>query len=154
MTEERVELDPHPIRDEVAQLLKDGTDEPALFDAEAQKKLSAQIEEYLAQDDRELFEVVRTLIAIYEWLRDDQKSPKAAEALKICFKRQDVFERVDAIEKAILAEEEEERKAAVEKNAAEFGKMAGHEAKTAPKLGAKAPAGSLKLGNLNFPKKL
>lgn len=154
MTEERVELDPHPIRDVVANLLKDGTDEPALFDEAAQKKLSEAMDAYVAQGDREIHEVVRTLIAIFEWLRDEQKSPKAAEAMKVCFKRPDVIERVEAIEKELRAEENEARASAVEKNAAEFGKMAGKANKTAPKVGDKAPAGSLKLGNLNFPKKL
>lgn len=154
MTEERVELDPHPIRDVVAQLLKDGTDEQAMFDEEASKKLTEAVDEYLAQDDREIHEVVRTLIAIFEWLKDDQKSPQAAEAMKACFKRPEVIERIEAIEVELRSEENEERKSAVEKNAAEFGKMAGKTTKNAPKVGDKAPAGSLKLGNLNFPKKL
>lgn len=154
MTEERVELDPHPIREIVAHLLKDGTDEPAMFDDEAKQKLTLVVDDYLAQNDREIHEVVRTLIAIFEWLRDDQKSPKAAEAMKTTFKRPEVIDRINAIEKEMKGEENAERATAVEKNAAEFGKMAGADAKTAPKVGEKAPAGSLKLGNLNFPKKL
>lgn len=87
MSEQRVELDPHPIRDVVAQLLKDGTDEKALFDDDAQKKLSSVVDDYVAQNDHELQPVVRTLIAIFEWLRDDERSPRAAEALKSTFKR-------------------------------------------------------------------
>lgn len=154
MTEERVELDPHPIRDVVAHLLKDGTDEPARFDEEAQKKVSEAVDEYLKQGDRELQDVIRTLIAIFEWLRDEQRSPKAAEALKATFKRPEVIERINQIEDEMRAEENEERTSSVEKNAKEFGKLAGQDAKTAPKVGDKAPAGSLKLGNLNFPKKL
>lgn len=154
MTEERVELDSHPIRDVIARLLKDGTDEPALFDGDAQKKLNEAMDAYVAQDDREIHEVVRTLIAIFEWLRDEQKSPKAAEAMKACFKRPDVIARIEAIEAEMRAEENAARASAVERRAAEFGKMAGAEARTAPKVGDKAPAGSLKLGNLNFPKKL
>lgn len=154
MTEERVELEPHEIRDFVAQLLKDGTDEPALFDEEAHRRLTAAVDEYLAKGDREIHAVVRTLIAIYEWLRDEQKSPRAAEHFKSTFKRPEVIERITEIEKAIQAEENEARTSAVEKNAADFGKLAGRDAKTAPKVGDKAPAGSMKLGSLSFPKKL
>ena len=154
MTEERVELDPHPIRDVVAQLLKDGTDEPAAFDEQAQKTLSEAVDQYVAADTHELQEVVRTLIAIFEWLRDEQKSPRAAEALKSTFKRPEVIERVNKIENEMRAEENDARQSEVEKNAAEFDKMAGRDPKVAPKVGDKAPAGSLKLGNLNFPKKL
>lgn len=154
MTEERVDLDPHPIRELVAELLKDGTDEPALFDAKAAEKVSEAVTIYVEQDDDEIVEVVRTMIAIFEWLRDDQKSPKAAEAFKATFKRPDVIERVTAVETRKKAEENAERASQVEKNAEQFGKMVGGSKKTAPKLGEKAPAGALKLGNLNFPKKL
>lgn len=155
MTDEpRVELDPHPIRNVVAHLLKDGTDEPALFDAEAQAKVTEAVDEILNQGDREIHEVVRTMMAIFEWLRDEQKSPKAADAFKATFKRPEVIDRILEIENEMRAEENEERKSSVEKNAAEFDRMAGKDKRTAPKVGDKAPAGSLKLGNLNFPKKL
>ncbi len=154
MSEERVELDPHPIRDIVANALKDGTDEPAFLDEPGRSRVTAAVDESLARGDRDIHEAVRTLIAIFEWLRDDQRSPQAAEALKSCFKRPDVIARVEAIEVEMRAEEQAARTDAVEKNAAEFGKMAGKGSKTAPSVGAKAPAGSLKLGNLNFPKKL
>lgn len=154
MTEERVELDPHPIRDLVAQVLKDGTDEPALFDQTAHEQVHAAVTAYVEQPDDELLEVVRTCIAIFEWLRDEQKSPKAAEAFKATFKRPEVIERINAIEAKMKAAENAERASQVEKNAAEFGKMTGASGRTAPKLGEKAPAGALKLGNLNFPKKL
>lgn len=154
MTEERVELDPHPIRELVAQVLKDGTDEPALFDQAAAEQVHAAVTAYLEQQDEELLEVVRTMIAIFEWLRDEQKSPKAAEAFKATFKRPEVIERINEIEAQMKAAQNAERASQVEKNAAEFGKMTGAGAKTAPRVGDKAPAGALKLGNLNFPKKL
>ncbi len=155
MTEERVELKPHPIRDLVAQALKDGSEEPALFDQHAEKVVSDAVTVYVQKQDRELHEVVRTLIAVYEWLRDEQRSPTAAEALKSTFKRPDVIERIHQIEAEMKAEEHEARSFEAEKNAEAFGKMAGRDAKTAPQLGdTTTPEGAVKLGNLNFPKKL
>ncbi|MEO1228226.1 MAG: hypothetical protein AAFZ18_04910 [Myxococcota bacterium] len=154
MSEQRVELDPHPIRDVVAQLLKDGTDEKALFDDDAQKKLSSVVDDYVAQNDHELQPVVRTLIAIFEWLRDDERSPRAAEALKSTFKRPEVIARVEAIEAEMRSQESESRRSEAEQNAQIFGRMAGRSSQVAPQVGALAPAGSLKLGHLNFPKKL
>ncbi|MEL6187286.1 MAG: hypothetical protein AAFU79_21890, partial [Myxococcota bacterium] len=125
MSEQRVELDPHPIRDVVAQLLKDGTDEKALFDDDAQKKLSSVVDDYVAQNDHELQPVVRTLIAIFEWLRDDERSPRAAEALKSTFKRPEVIARVEAIEAEMRSQESESRRSEAEQNAQIFGRMAG-----------------------------
>lgn len=156
MTEERVELDPHPIRDLVARTLKDGVDEPASLDAEGLKVIAEAVEIYRKQSDRELHEVIRTMIAIFEWLRDEQKSPKAAEAFKSTFKTPAVIERINEIEAEMKSEEQAALREGTEKNAQAFSKLEGRDGKTAPKVGdnAAAPKGAIKLGDMSFPKKL
>ena len=152
MSEARVELTPHPIRDKVAHLLKDGTGgEPAEFPPESAAELSQLLEAYVAQDDHELHEVVRTLISIYEWLKDDEGCPTAADALKATFKTDKVNNRIMAIEKEMQANEAE----GATSKGSKFESFADRASdKKAPKVGEEAPEGSLKLGNLNFPKKL
>lgn len=154
MIEERFELDTHPVREVVAQLLKDGTGEKALFDKEAQARLTAVVDDFVAQDDHELQPVVRTLIAIFEWLRDEERSPRAAEALKSTFKRPKVIARVEAIEAEIRARARKTRRAAAAEDAPVAEGWGGRRGRRAPTAGARVPVGPLKLGNLPFPKKL
>ncbi len=152
MSEERVELDPHPIRDRVAHLLKDGDGkgEPAVIEDEGVKELETLVDEYVNAKTHELHDVVRTLWAITDWLEGEQKSPKTARKIIEVFKREHVIERIMKIEEEMRANEAEK----ATESGGKFTDFAGGEKKTAPKVGQKAPKGSLKLGSLNFPKKL
>jgi hypothetical protein len=150
MTEE-AQRDGHPIRDVVALLIKDGGpgEEPAVLDEVGLAQIREELDSLIGQE--ELVDAVDTLLLLADVIALQQKSEKCA--VKLC----EVVERdevVDAL-RALNRKKDAERAEAVAKTAEKFTGFVGQNStKKAPKNSDAAPKGSVKLGSLDFPKKL
>lgn len=143
--------DGHPIRDLVAELLVDGAagQEPAVLPPEALAKLKGEIDKYVGS--QELVDVVETLLLIANLLEVQQKSPSCAGELCDLVERESVINAL----KDLNRQKDAQRAEQVHKTAEKFSGFTGStSSRNAPKTGEAAPKDSIKLGNLNFPKKL
>jgi hypothetical protein len=141
---------PHPIRDIVAMVVKDGGpgEEPALLDPAGLSRIRTELDALIGSD--ELVDAVDTLLLIADVLAIDQKSETCA--LRIC----ELVEREEIISalRELNRKKETARAEAVAKSADKFTDFVGADAKKAPKGTDPAPKGSIKVGSLDFPKKL
>lgn len=145
--------DGHPIRDLVAELLTDGQhgQEAAVLSKEAQEKLKAEIDKYVAAPTPELVDVVETILLIANLIEVQQKSPSCAGLLCDLVERETVINAL----KDLNRQKDAQRAEQVAKTADKFSGFSGNETqRKAPKADETAPKGSIKLGNLDFPKKL
>lgn len=145
------ELEGHPIRYLVASVLRDGErgEEPALLDEDGAALIRSEIDKVL--DSPELVDVVEMILGIAHALEVEQRSPTAAAALLDLVEREPVIESL----KELNRKKDAERSEAVAKAAGKFTGFTGSESqKKAPKDSEAAPKGSIKLGSLDFPKKL
>lgn len=143
--------DGHPIRYLIASVLKDGEPgkEPAELQPEGLETIRGAIRSYIGS--KELVDCVEMVLAVAGSLEVDHKSPKAAALL---FQLVENDEIIGAL-KELNREKEADRSEHVAKAADKLTAFTGVDSqKKAPKGDESAPKGSVKLGSLDFPKKL
>lgn len=141
----------HPIRDVVAELLVDGGagQEPAVLPPDALARIRQEIDKHVGAPD--LVDVVETILLCANFLEVQQKSPGCAGELCDLVERETVINAL----KELNRQKEQKRAEQVQKTAEKFSGFTGSATnKKAPKADQSAPKGSIKLGNLDFPKKL
>lgn len=144
-------LDGHPIRYVIASVLIDGSgdQEPAQLDDLGIEKISEEIDRTSKND--ELVDAVEMLLGVAYSLETTHKSPHTAQKLIDIVERESVLRALRELNRAKNAKRAEE----VQKNADRLKEFTGSDSgKKAPKNDEAAPKGSIKLGSLNFPKKL
>lgn len=132
-------------------LVQDGGDgkEPAFFADEDLATIEKMVDAFFGVP--ELIDCVETVLVVAHLLETEQSSPRAAKQLVAIVDSPKV---IDAM-KALNRKKDEERREEVGKTAKEFSKFAAkEEAHVAPKEDEEAPKGSLKLGALDFPKRM
>ncbi len=157
MTEEtgalREETDVHrSVKEALANLIEDGDDgqEAAVFSAEALSTVEEIVDAFI-DEGPDLIDCVETVLIVAHLLETEQGSPRAAKQLVAIVDRDKVIDAMKALNRV----KDEERRENVGKTAKEFSKFAAkEESNTAPKEGDEAPKGSLKLGALDFPKRM
>lgn len=149
-TEEPV-LDGHPIRFVIASVLTDGAgdEEPAQLNDAGVQKISEEIDSCAGSE--ELVDAVEMLLGVAYSIETTHKSPVTAQKLIDIVERESVLRSLRELNRQKNAKRAEE----VQKNADKLKEFTGSESgKKAPKNDEAAPKGSIKLGSLNFPKKL
>jgi hypothetical protein len=144
-------LDGHPIRFVIASVLIDGSgdEEPAQLNEAGIQKITEEIDRTTKSD--ELVDAVEMLLGVAYSLETTHKSPVTAQKLIDIVERESVLRALRELNRAKNAKRAEE----VQKAADKLKEFTGSESgKKAPKNDEAAPKGSIKLGSLNFPKKL
>lgn len=144
-------LDGHPIRYVIASVLIDGSgdQEPAQLDDLGIEKISEEIDR--TSKNEELVDAVEMLLGVAYSIETTHKSPQTAQKLIDIVERESVLRALRELNRAKNAKRAEE----VQKNADRLKEFTGSDSgKKAPKNDEAAPKGSIKLGSLNFPKKL
>ena len=152
MTEPQ-EREDHAIKNVIASLLEDGGpgQEPAQLPKAAVEQLRQIVDAYAATPTPELVDVVETMLLVATVLEQQQKSPTCAGTLCDLVERENVINALKQLNRQKDAMRAEE----VAKTADNFSAFTGDDSKKkAPKADEAAPKGSIKLGNLDFPKKL
>jgi hypothetical protein len=148
---ENQELEGHPIRYLIAAVVKDGDPkkEPAVFDADGLEQIRKEIRSHIGSP--ELVDCVETVLGLAAALEVEQRSPRAAQALFQLVENDEIIKAL----KELNQKKDAQRAEAVAKAADKLTAFTGSESqKKAPKSDDHAPKGSIKLGNLDFPKKL
>jgi hypothetical protein len=144
-------LEGHPIRYVIASVLIDGTgdQEPALLDDAGIQKISDEIDK--TSGSEELVDAVEMLLGVAYNIETTHRSPVTAQKLIDVVERESVLRSLRDLNRAKQQKRAEEVQKASDKLKQFTGADSG---KQAPKKDEAAPKGSIKLGSLNFPKKL
>lgn len=135
----------------VAERVGDGEEgqEPAFLPPESIEEIEQLVDAFIGLP--ELIDAVETILIIAHALEVEKNSVQAAMKLIAIVERQKVLDAM----KALNRKKDDERREDVGKTAKEFSKFAAKEqSNTAPKEDEEAPKGSLKLGALDFPKRM
>jgi hypothetical protein len=141
----------HRIRRVIAQVVRDGGagQEAAVFTPEALETIREEIRTWMGKP--ELVDCVEDVLTIVAHLEEDEKSPKAAQALYVLVENDEVVASL----KNLVRQQDSERAEKVADAADKLNEFTGKESnRKAPMADEAAPKGSMKLGNLDFPKKL
>lgn len=141
----------HRIRVVIATTVQDGVagKESAHFTPEGLETIRTEIRSFLGKP--ELIDCVEDVLTIVGFLELEEKSPKAAQALYELVENPEVIESLKAINRHLDAERADN----VAKAADKLQQFTGQDSqKKAPKADEETPKGTMKLGNLDFPKKL
>jgi hypothetical protein len=149
--EEEELLEGHPIRYVIASVLLDGAgeEEPAVLTDAGVLKVTEEIDRTIGGE--ELVDAVEMLLGVAYSLETTHKSPVAAQKLIDVVERESVLRALRELNRQKNAKRADE----VQKNADKMNAFTGSDSgKKAPRAEDSAPKGSVKLGSLNFPKKL
>src|SRR5688572_19511405 len=144
-------LEGHPIRYLIASVLVDGAvdEEPALLTDAGIDKITEEIDRTIGS--QELVDAVEMLLGVAYDLETAHRSPNTAQKLIDVVERDKVLRALRDLNR----QKNQKRAEEVQKAADKLTQFTGSESgKKAPKTDDAAPAGSIKLGSLNFPKKL
>lgn len=149
MTEE---TDVHrSVQEALASLVVDGEEgqEPAVFPAESLQKIEGIVDAFIGST--ELIDCVETILVVAHLLEVEKESPRAAKKLVAIVDRDKVIDAMKALNNA----KDDDRREGVAKTAEQFSKFsASDQQKKAPSDAEDAPKGSLKIGALDFPKRM
>ena len=152
---ELADREDHPIKVIIANVLKDGEgdQEKAVFEAEGLQVIEQAVD--LLIETNELFPAVETVLLVVHALEHQQDSPIAAGQLLDIVERDVVIDAMKKVNEKRNAGKEEEAREGVEQKAEDFRGFAGKESdKQAPTQDEEDPEDSVKLGDLDFPKRL
>lgn len=144
-------VDGHPIRYVIASVLIDGAanEEPALLDDAGIDKITQELDRTIGSE--ELVDAVEMLLGVAYNVETAHQSPVTAQKLIDIVERESVLRALRELNR----NKNQKRAEEVQKQADKLTQFTGSESqKKAPKTDDAAPKGSIKLGSLNFPKKL
>jgi hypothetical protein len=144
-------VDGHPIRYLIASVLLDGSadQEPALLDDAGIEKITTELDRNIGSE--ELVDAVEMLLGVAYNIETAHHSPFTAQKLIDIVEREPILRALRELNR----NKNQKRAEEVQKQADKLTQFTGSESqKKAPKNDDAAPKGSIKLGSLNFPKKL
>jgi hypothetical protein len=142
---------PHPIFDLIAEAAEDGDREPTTFNLDKLKAVTECVDGLL--ESSELFEAVECVLLVAHALEVERESKRAARTLLDIIERPQVLKAMKSLNR-IKDGDRAEGVAASSKAFHKFAQTEGTQTVLPEAKDEEPPEGAVKLGNLNFPKRL